>query len=160
MNILDKKRESVLEFEQTHVEVQETAKFISLAIVRSGDLGIDVWVECVTRDDTAQANLDYIPRHASPHPHQQLLGMPTSTRPSAMVRIPAGEVYGFCDVEIIDDDVYELGSEVFRAVLVNPSFGARLGSRSEASISIIGPNDGNNQILRKRRKSNLILTKI
>lgn len=147
MNILDKKRESVLEFEQAHVEVQENSKFVSLAIVRTGEMSLDVWVECVTQDESAHAHADYVPRTAAHYQHQQLLGSPVSSSSTSggsggsMVKIPAGEMYGFCDIEIVDDNEYELGSEVFRAVLVNPSFGARLGSRSEASISIVGPND-------------------
>lgn len=145
MNILDKKRESIVEFENPHFEVQENSKFVSLPIVRSGEMGLDIWVECITQDDTAYSNLDYVPRNPSQHQHQQLLGMPSSgSSQGAVVKIPAGEMYGFCDIEIVDDDLHELESEVFRAVLVNPSFGARLGSRSEAKISIIGPNDGIN----------------
>lgn len=146
MNILDKKRESVLEFEQAHVEVQENSKFVSLAIVRTGEMSLDVWVECVTQDDSAHAHVDYVPRTPAHYQHQQLLGSSVGSGGSgsgsgSMVKIPAGEMYGFCDIEIVDDNEYELGSEVFRAVLVNPSFGARLGSRSEASIAIVGPND-------------------
>lgn len=158
VNILDKKRDTVLEFEQTRVDVQENAKFVSLPIVRSGELGVDVWVECVTQDESAHANVDYVPRSisaassssdsmSSTPQHQQLIAAPApfsnnqSPHHSAFVKIPAGEVYGFCDIEIVDDEIYEPGVETFRAVLVNPSFGVRLGSRSEATISILGPND-------------------
>lgn len=144
MNILDKKRESIVEFEQSQVEVQENGKFVSLAVVRSGDLSQDVWVECLTRDESAHANTDYMPRSSMPYQHQQLLPVSVNgNHQSAMVKIPAGETYGFCDIEIVDDDVYELGSETFRAVLSNPSFGARLGARSEATVVISGPNDSN-----------------
>lgn len=146
VNILDKKRESIIEFEQGQIEVQENSKFVSLPILRSGELGLDVWVECVTRDESALSHLDYIPRNPTQYQHQQLLGGASTGAGStgnSMVKIPAGEMYGFCDIEIVDDDLYEVGSEVFRAVLVNPSFGARLGSRSEASIVITGPNDSN-----------------
>lgn len=162
MNILDKKRESVLEFEQAHVEVQENSKFVSLAIVRTGEMSLDVWVECVTQDESAHAHADYVPRTPAHYQHQQLLGSPVSSGGSSsgsMVKIPAGEMYGFCDIEIVDDNEYELGSEVFRAVLVNPSFGARLGSRSEASISIVGPNDSK-MIFTKNKKLLFFFTEI
>lgn len=125
INILDKEKESILEFERTSFEVQESDKFVSLAIVRSGDLTKDVQVECLTEDDSATAGLDYVPRKSG-----------------NFIRIPSGQIYGFCDVEIIDDNVKEIGSEFFKVILRNPSAGSKIGAKSESSIAIIGPNDG------------------
>ena len=117
-----------VEFEKTKYEVQESDKFISIPIIRSGDLTSEVQVECLTQDESAFNNQDYVPRKKS--------------GPN-MVKIPAGEVYGFCDIEIIDDDLHELTTETFKIQLVNaPSNLFKIGKNSEARVSIIGPNDG------------------
>ncbi len=138
VNILDKIQEVSVEFEKLKYEIQESDKFISLPIVRSGDLSADLFVDCVTQDESAVADLDFVPRVNSPTP----AGFDQHQRRVNQVKIPSGEVYGFCDVEIVDDDVNEPGSETLKAVLVNPSFGVRIGQKSETTISIIGPNDG------------------
>lgn len=130
VNILDKKKESLIEFEKIKFEVQETDKFISLPIVRTGDLTTDVHVECLTLDESAIGNFDYVPRLKD-------------NANSNIVKIPAGEMYGFCDIEIIDDDLNEIQTEFFKTYLVSPSIGSRVGPKSEARIAIIGPNDGN-----------------
>lgn len=126
INILDKEREAVLEFEKTRFEVQESNRFVSLPIVRNGDLTKDVQVECLTKDDSATAGSDYVAKISG-----------------AYVRIPAGQMYAFCDIEIIDDHLKEIHTEYFNAYLRNPSDGAKIGFKSQASIGITGPNDGN-----------------
>ncbi|CAF0709362.1 unnamed protein product [Brachionus calyciflorus] len=124
INILDKKKEAILEFEKIRYDVHESDRFVSLAIVRSGDLAEDVNVECVTMDETAIGGIDYVPK---------LNG--------GLVRIPPGEIYGFCDIEILDDDLKEIQTELFKVYLRNPSDGSRIGSKHETFIGILGPND-------------------
>lgn len=118
-----------MEFEKIVYEVQEYQRFISLPIVRVGDINIDIQVECSIQDETAHKNLDFIARNKLGDNFQ-------------VVRIPAGEMYGFCDIEIIDDDLNEMTTETFRAVLGNSAGDVKIGLKSEAQISIIGPNDG------------------
>ncbi len=51
-------------------------------------------------------------------------------------------MYGFCDIEILDDTLPETVTETFRAVLVNPNGpNIKIGLKSETQVSIIGPND-------------------
>ncbi len=135
VNILDGAREVTVEFEEARHQAREWDKFVSLPIVRSGgDLSADVLVECVTRrDETAVADVPATPRASRPPLVQRV----------TQVKIPSGEMYGFCDVEIVHDDVSEATGAAFKAVLVNPSVGVRIGQRSESTVFIIGPNDGN-----------------
>ncbi len=131
VNILDKKqKENIIEFEQTRFDVNEMDKFISIPIVRSagGDLSVELQVECVTKDETAIQNLDYLARNKHGADFQ-------------LVKIPPGETYGFCDIEIVDDDLHEFESETFKIWLRNPSLNTKIGSKSEAIVSITGPND-------------------
>jgi hypothetical protein len=138
VNILDKAavvETTMVEFEKTVYAAHESDKFVSLVIVRSGeDLSGEVAVDCVTRAGEALAELDYVPRGG--------VGGSRAGHVS-QVRIPSGEVYGFCDVELVDDDLNEPSTETFSVVLVNASPGVRVGARSEAIVSIMGPNDGN-----------------
>lgn len=120
----------MVEFENTRFEIQESDKFISIPIIRSGDLSKEMHVECLTKDETAINNLDYFPRNKNGANYQ-------------IVKIPQGEIYGFCDVEIIDDDIHELNSETFKIILMNPSFNTKIGTKSEARVTIVGPNDSN-----------------
>ena len=108
--------------------MQEFQRFISLPVLRSGDLHNEIQVECVTKDGTAHRNEDFVARNKLGQNFQ-------------IVKIPAGELYGFCDIEIIDDDLNEMHTETFKAILVNPSGLTRVGPKSEALVSIIGPND-------------------
>ena len=133
VNILDKVKETFIEFERTRFEVHESDKFISLPIVRSGDIENDAFVECLTFEETALNNLDFVARKKS--------------EMSSLVKIPAGEVYGFCDVELIDDDLHETETEAFNVVLVSPSAELKLGAKTEAKILIIGPNDSRSRLL-------------
>jgi hypothetical protein len=100
---------------------------VSLPVLRTGDLTVDVQIECYTRDMTANANADYVPRYLNTF---------------SLVKIPAGEIYGFCDIELIDDNFHEPNNEAFKAILANPTQGVEIGRKSEADIIIIGPNDG------------------
>jgi hypothetical protein len=118
----------MVEFEKTVYQVQESDKFISLPIVRTGDLTTDIQVECLTREETATNNFDFVSKSSKSENH--------------LVKIPAGEAYGFCDIEIIDDEIHEMQSESFKAFLKSPTAGVQVGSRNEAQISIVGPNDG------------------
>jgi hypothetical protein len=118
---------AIIEFDKTKFEVQESDKLVSLPILRTGDLSVDVQIECYTQDVTASANADYVPRYLNSF---------------SVVKIPAGEIYGFCDIELIDDDVHESDSEVFKVLLANPTQGVEIGRKNEAAITIIGPNDG------------------
>ena len=127
INILDKVKDTFIEFEKTRYEVHESDKFISLPIVRSGDIENDVFVECLTFEETALNNIDFVARKKS--------------EMSSLVKIPAGEMYGFCDIELIDDDLHETETEAFNVVLVSPSAELKLGAKTEAKILIIGPND-------------------
>ncbi|RNA35735.1 extracellular matrix FRAS1, partial [Brachionus plicatilis] len=120
-------KESVLEFEKAGIEVQESDKFVSVAIVRNGDLTRDVQVECLTEDASAIAGQDYVAKGSGSY-----------------VRIPAGQLYGFCDIEIIDDHLKEMQTEFFRVYLRDPSDGSKIGAKSESSVAIIGPNDDRN----------------
>jgi hypothetical protein len=131
VNILDKIKVSTVEFEKIHIEVHESDKLISLPIVRNGDLSTDITVVCYTEDVTATSNIDYVPRNMN------AFNLNT-------VKIASGEVYGFCDIELIDDDLHEIKNEQFKAVLVSPSSGVQIGLKKEAKITIIGPNDGKN----------------
>lgn len=128
INIIDKKKENLVEFENTRFDVQESDKFISIPIIRSGDLSKEIHVECLTKDETAHNSLDYVPRNKNGGNYQ-------------IVKIAQGEVYGFCDIEIIDDDLHESSSETFKIILMNPSFNTKIGPKSEARVTIIGPND-------------------
>lgn len=119
--------ETIIEFEKVKFEVQETDKFLSLPIIRKGDLSNEIQVECLTLDDLATQNFDFVSRNSKSNNH--------------LVKIPAGESYGFCDIEIIDDDLHEQFSESFKAILRNPSSGVRIGSKNEVNIFITGPND-------------------
>ena len=118
-----------MEFETTSLTVHEADKFISVPIVRSGDLSAEVNVECMAQEESALQNLDFVTRSKNGANFQK-------------VRIAPGEAFGFCDIEIIDDDLQEIETEVFRVLLANPSAGARIGSKAEARVSILGPNDG------------------
>lgn len=129
VNILDKTKVSTIEFEKNHFEVHESDKLVSLPIVRSGDLSSDLTVICFTEDDTASSNVDYIPRNMN------AFNLNT-------VHIASGQMYGFCDIELIDDDLHEVKNEQFKAILASPSNGVQLGVKKEAKVIIIGPNDG------------------
>ena len=50
--------ETIIEFEKVKFEVQETDKFLSLPIIRKGDLSNEIQVECLTLDDLATQNFD------------------------------------------------------------------------------------------------------
>lgn len=130
VNILDKADETFVEFEKTEYEIQEFQRFISLPVVRVGDLKTDIEVECAIEEGTAHKGRDFLPRNKPGHNHQ-------------VVRIPAGERFGFCDIEIIDDDINEMDTETFKAVLMQQIGSAvKIGKKSEARVEIIGPNDG------------------
>jgi hypothetical protein len=136
INILDKARETSVEFERTLFEVKESDRFISIPIVRSlgSDLTHDLYVDCLTKDETANADQDYVPR---------LLHLNNNNNNNVKVKIAAGESYGFCDVELIDDDLHEMYTETFKVFLANPSpHNTQLGGKFEAIVSILGPNDG------------------
>ena len=107
--------------------VQETDKFITLPIKRSGDLFTDEYVECITYEESALSNQDFVPRNKKDS--------------SSVVKITSGEIYAFCDIEIIDDKIYELETETFKVILANPSAGLKLGYKNEVIIAISGPND-------------------
>ena len=121
--------ESTIEFENTRYEIQESDKFITLPIKRTGDLFTDEYVECLTYEETALSNQDFVSRNKKDS--------------SSLVKIPAGEIYAFCDIEIIDDKLHEVNTETFKVILANPSARLKIGYKSEAVISIIGPNDCN-----------------
>lgn len=120
---------AVIELDRVKFEVQESDKLVSIPVMRTGDLSTDVQVECFTQDETAQGNLDYVPRQVNSFNYN-------------LVKIAAGEKFGFCDIELIDDDLHEIQSESFKVVINNPSKGAQIGTKNEAKIIIIGPNDG------------------
>ena len=109
--------------------MQEFQRFISLPVVRVGDINSKIQVECSIEEGTAHRNLDFLPRNKIGQNYQ-------------VVRIPPGEMYGFCDIEIIDDNLNEIETETFNAVLINPIGGSKIGSKSTAQVAIIGPNDG------------------
>ena len=100
-----------------------------MPIKRSGDLTTDEYVECITHEETALSNQDFVSRNKKDS--------------SSLVKIPAGEIYAFCDIEIIDDKIHELNTETFKVVLASPSARLKIGYKSEAIISIVGPNDCN-----------------
>ena len=122
--------ETYVEFEKAEYEIQEFQRFISLPVVRVGDLKSDIEVQCVIEEGSAHKGRDFLPRNKQGQNYQ-------------LVRIPAGERYSFCDVEIIDDDLNEMDTETFRAVLVNLGGPVKIGAKAQARVSIIGPNDGN-----------------
>jgi hypothetical protein len=124
---------AIVEFDRVKFEVYESDKLISIPIVRSGDLGVDIQVNCYTEDETARSNFDYVPRQANSFNYNS-------------IKIPAGETYGFCDIELIDDDLHEIQNESFKVFLTNPSNGAQIGAKNEAKVLIVGPNDGKNFI--------------
>ena len=74
------------------------------------------------------SNQDFVPRNKKD--------------PSSIVKIASGEIYAFCDIEIIDDAIHEPHIETFKVILANPSAGIKLGFKSEVIIAIKGPNDG------------------
>ena len=88
-------------------------------------------MNCYTEDDTARSNYDYISRKAGS---------------LNIIKIPAGEAFGFCDIELIDDDLHEPHSESFKVYLTNPSNSVQIGTKSVAQITILGPNDCKNKL--------------
>jgi hypothetical protein len=123
-------KETTVEFDKAYFEVNESDKFISLPIERRGDLSNEIQIECLMQDETALNNLDYIVRNKNGANYQ-------------LVRIMPGESLGYCDIQIIDDEVLEQNTETFKAILLNPSNGVKIGSIAETKIAILGPNDGN-----------------
>jgi hypothetical protein len=101
-----------------------------LPIERRGDLKDEIQIECLMQDETALNNLDYTVRNKNGANYQ-------------LVRIMPGESIGFCDIQIIDDEIHEKITETFKAILLNPSNGVKIGAKAEAKIAILGPNDGN-----------------
>ena len=53
-------------------------------------MNVEIEVECSIKEGTARQHYDFIPRNKPGQNYQ-------------IVHIPAGEKYGFCDIEIVDD---------------------------------------------------------
>jgi hypothetical protein len=83
-------------------------------------------VNCYTEDDTAHSSQDYIHRKSNS---------------LNFIKILAGETFGFCDIELIDDDLHEIHSESFKVYLTVPSNNVQIGTKNVAQVLILGPND-------------------
>ncbi|KAH3869870.1 hypothetical protein DPMN_033043, partial [Dreissena polymorpha] len=133
ITIEDMEDEPVLQFQKSEYHVQEGDSYLSANIIRTGDISSTVSTICYTSSLTAwgspldrlDSGSDYISR-----------GNANSNR----VIFPSGVTMATCDVKLIDDSVNE-GLEQFDLQLTLPSYGARLGPLSHATIIIEGPND-------------------
>jgi hypothetical protein len=123
VNILDKQKAVFIEFDQkdktkttTTTQIQKSDHFISLPIVRSGDINEDVQVEC---------SLEYNYNGTPPPPLP-----PTSIN---LIKIPSGQKYSFCDIELdINDDLNSL-----KVALINPSKNAAIGANNAIQIEVL-----------------------
>ncbi|XP_053388167.1 extracellular matrix organizing protein FRAS1-like isoform X2 [Mercenaria mercenaria] len=133
VTIVDMEDEPVLQFQYPEYHVNESESYLSAAIIRTGDISSTVSTICYTSSLTARGSpldrldsgSDYISR-----------GNSNSYR----VIFPSGITKATCDVKMIDDSINE-ASEQFGLELALPSYGAKLGPVSQATVIIDGPND-------------------
>lgn len=104
-------------FDQPNYVVDEGAGILTVTVLRTGVSSNTVSVNYATSDGTANAGSDYV------------------FTTGALTFAP-GETNKTFNVQIIDDAVAE-GAEYFNLSLVTPTGGATLGTRSNATVSII-----------------------
>ncbi|XP_071953706.1 extracellular matrix organizing protein FRAS1-like [Antedon mediterranea] len=122
-----------IEFEATEYRINEDVGFFSAPVIRKGDNSATVTAVCLSVPKTARGSSligletgsDYITRGVGLHD---------------MVVFPQGVSKASCDVQIVDDSVYE-EEEEFELVLTEPSLMTQIGKQAKTTIVIQGPND-------------------
>ncbi|XP_062590289.1 extracellular matrix protein 3-like [Saccostrea cucullata] len=116
-----------MQFEDPEYFVNEEQGFAEAVIVRSGDISHDSSVRCYTRQSTARVTKDFRER------------MDTD---GSLIHFKPGERQKSCRVYIVNDNIYEPDSEVFRLVLGNPwSLAAGLATVGRMNSTTIRIND-------------------
>ena len=109
--------EGRLQFSAINYSVSETGGVVNLTVTRTGGSSGNVSVSYTTVAGTATENADY-------------------TGVASAVSFAPGETNKDFPVTILDDFLLE-GSELFRVTLSNPFGGAILGTRTNASVTIL-----------------------
>ena len=110
-----------IQFELTDIKVRENETLLKLPLIRSGDLSRVSSVQCFTRQRSAKGGIDFIERPNSKN---------------STVTFPAGISKVYCEINILDDGLFERKEE-FLVKLSNPS-----------SFSKAKPTIGSNRVVR------------
>lgn len=108
--------QAIVQFSAASYQAFEGAGSVTLAVQRTGDLNSSVGVDYATVDGTATNGLQYL----------ATIGK---------LSFDVGETNQTIVVPIVDDGLAQ-GPKIFRVILSNPSAGAGLGTRSNATINI------------------------
>src|SRR5439155_8058706 len=122
LTILDDDTAGVINFSAAHYSISETAAVAIINVTRSGGAASGVTVDYATSDGTATAYFDYLPS-------------------SGTLSFGAGELTKSFAVSNLDDTLAE-GNETILLKLSNPAGGARLGTISNAVLTIIDDEPG------------------
>lgn len=122
-----------LSFTNSEFVVDESSNSAFVPIKRSGDVSKPVTVVCSTEGGTATESGDLVQSGAD---------FQIRRRKSAQSRVSfaAGVTTGTCDIQLIDDSMYE-EDEFFSVKLTDPSTGSKIGDIDQATVTISGPND-------------------
>lgn len=118
----DDSQASSIRFESATYTVSESGSAVTLAVTRSGGLGLVASANYATSDGTATAGSDY-------------------TATQGTVTFPAGSVRQTITVPIVDDNVLE-STETFSVALSSPSINASIGNPATATVTIIENDNG------------------
>ncbi|XP_013413797.1 FRAS1-related extracellular matrix protein 2-like [Lingula anatina] len=132
VRILDKEDESTVFFPESQYTVEEDIGIIKVPIKRTGDISDELMVICSTVQDSATGTVpstvtsysDYITR---PEDH------------NSMVRFDKNEDTKFCNIQIIDDSLFE-EEERFQVVLTMP-MGGKVGQHNMTEVVIAPDKD-------------------
>lgn len=113
------------------VFVNETSKYLSLPIVRSGDLSKHFSVVCYTRGQTATDGKDFVTR---------------GSFEQSRIYFEPGERVKNCTVEILNDSMFE-ADETFQVKLsdlrTTSASNIRFSQFSAVTVTILNDEDGN-----------------
>jgi hypothetical protein len=108
---------TAVQFSSATYSVSEGVATVTITVNRLGDVSSATNVDYATSDGTATAGSDY-------------------TTTSGTLTFAAGQLSRTFTVPIINDSLYEAGSETFNVTLSNPSSGALLGTPATAIVTI------------------------
>ncbi|MBI2929910.1 MAG: hypothetical protein HYY24_29985 [Verrucomicrobia bacterium] len=114
--------QATLEFRAATQTTSENAGTVALRVLRSGDSNSPVTVDYATADGSAVAGVKY-------------------TASSGTLAFAAGQTKQTLTVPLIND-AFAGGTTSFRVALSNPTGGAVLGARTNATVSITDPDRG------------------
>ncbi len=118
----DDSQASSVRFEMASYSVNESSQTATLAVTRSGGLGLVASVQYSTSNGTATAGSDY-------------------TATTGTVTFPQGSVRQTITIPILEDAVQE-ASETFNVILSSPSSNATLGDPATATVTISDNDNG------------------